>query len=187
MTTDLILDIVLRWMHIFAAIAAVGGTIFQRVALLPAVAELPQDVRQRLHDTVRTRWARVVHAAILFLLVSGLVNFFGVIRNYDIVPYYHALFGIKFLLAFGIFFIASMLLGRSETARRFQQNARYWLTVNLLLAVVLVGISGVLKTAPKSPKVAEPAAAAAVSRVDNLVWSARPGVDKIGIGVGNPD
>ena len=167
MPTDLILDIVLRWMHIFAALAAVGGMIFQRVALLPAVAELPDDFRQRLHAAVRARWARVVHAAILFLLVSGLVNFFGIIRNYTLEPYYHALFGVKFLVAFGVFFIASMLLGRSETAQRFQKNARYWLTVNLVLAVIVVGISGILKTAPKRPKVV------ATCRPSGSKWTGR--------------
>jgi uncharacterized membrane protein len=158
MPTELILDIVLRWMHIFAALAAVGGMVFQRVALVPAVAELPEEFRLRLHVAVRSRWARVVQGAILFLLVSGLVNFVGIVRNYELARYYHALFGVKFLVAFGIFFISSMLTGRSETAQRFQKNARYWLTVNLLLAVIVVGISGILKTAPKQSKTAHPTA-----------------------------
>jgi uncharacterized membrane protein len=156
MNTELILDIVLRWMHIFAAIAAVGGMIFQRVALVPAMAELPEDFRLRLHAAMRARWARVVHASILFLLISGLVNVVGIIRNYELARYYHVLFGVKFLLGFGVFFIASMLTGRSEAAGRFQKNARYWLTVNLLLAVIIVGLSGILKTAPKRPKIDPP-------------------------------
>jgi hypothetical protein len=164
MNTEFIVELVFRWMHIFAAIAAVGGMIFQRVALVPAVAELPDDVRHRLHAAMRARWARVVHGSILFLLVSGLVNVVRIIQNYELVPYYHALFGIKFLLAFGIFFIASMLTGKSESAQRFQRNGRYWLTVNLLLAVLVVGLSGVLKTAPKRLKSDAPPVNTALSQ-----------------------
>ena len=175
MDTGLIIDVLLRWMHIFAAIAGVGGMIFQRVALVPAVAELPEDLRLRLHVAVRTRWARVVQGAILFLLVSGLVNFVGIVRNYELVGYYHALFGVKFLVAFGIFFIASMLTGRSETAQRFQKNARYWLTVNLLLAVIVVGISGILRTAPKRPKTALPNATTAQIEPGNKTGAIRFG------------
>jgi uncharacterized membrane protein len=152
MTTDFIIELLFRWMHMFASIAAVGGMIFQRVALVPALGELPDDLRLRLHAAMRARWARVVQGSILFLLVSGLVNVVRIIQNFELAPYYHALFGVKFLLAFGIFFIASMLTGRSDNAQRFQRNARYWLTVNLLLAVLVIGLSGVLKTAPKRPK-----------------------------------
>ena len=40
-----ILGILFRWMHILAAIAAVGGTFFIRLALLPSLAELPDETR----------------------------------------------------------------------------------------------------------------------------------------------
>ena len=33
---DLVIDLVVRWMHIFCAIMLVGSTIFMRVAYVPA-------------------------------------------------------------------------------------------------------------------------------------------------------
>ena len=157
------LDVVLRWMHILAAITAVGGTFFARLALLPAIEEtLPADSRKSLHDAIRRRWSKIVAASIAFLLISGLVNFVArIVPNYELPKFYHPLFGVKFLLALGIFFIASVLSGRSAMADRFRQNARKWLTINAVLAVLVVLISGVLKTAEKTKKPAEPAAAAA--------------------------
>ncbi|HEV3341392.1 MAG TPA: hypothetical protein VG125_13570 [Pirellulales bacterium] len=150
------LAIVLRWMHILAAMTAVGGTIFMRMALVPSVSVLPDDQRKALHEQVRSRWVKFVMGAILFLLVSGLINFFRRINAgipADVKGLYHGLFGVKFLLALVIFFLASALTGRAAALARFRQNAKLWLSVNLTLAVIVVCISGVLRFIPegKSP------------------------------------
>jgi hypothetical protein len=63
------------------------------------------------------------------------------------------LFGIKFLLALAIFFLASVLTGHSARTQKFRDNRRLWLTVNLVLAVLVVCISGILRKSdpPKKP------------------------------------
>ena len=148
------LGVVLRWMHILAAITAVGGTIFSRVALLPAASSLPEDPRRALLEGIRSRWSKFVAGAILLLLVSGLWNFMQMERSYKLGALYHALFGIKFLLAFAIFFLASVLNGCGALALKLRANARYWLTVNMTLAILVVCISGVLRGLPHPPKAA---------------------------------
>ncbi len=160
------LGVVLRWMHILAAITAVGGTIFSRVALLPAASGLPEEPRRALLEGIRSRWSKFVAGAILFLLVSGLWNFMQMERAYKLGALYHALFGIKFLLAFAIFFLASVLNGRSALAQKVRANARCWLTVNMTMAILVVCISGVLRGLPHPPKIAA-APAAAVSLTPN--------------------
>jgi uncharacterized membrane protein len=162
-----ILGIVLRWMHIFAAIALFGGTIFQRIALHPTVGELDAEQRALVADGVRRRWSKVVMVAILFLLVSGLVNYILTVKAFkalgavnpddNLPPLFHALWGIKFLLALVVFFFASVLSGRSEGTKRFRENAGKWLTVNLVLATIIVCISGVLRSTHTGPNVKPPA------------------------------
>jgi uncharacterized membrane protein len=145
------LAIVFRWMHILAAITAVGGTVFMRMALVPSVVVLPDDARKALHEQVRARWVKFVMGAILFLLVSGFYNFFRRLNTglpADFKGLYHGLFGVKFLLALAIFFLASALTGRAAALARFRQNAKLWLSVNLTLAVIVVCISGVLRFIP---------------------------------------
>ena len=155
-----ILGLLFRWLHILAAITAVGGTIFSRAALLPAAAELADDQRAKLMENIRRRWSKFVMAAILFLLVSGFYNFFMMMKLYKLPWPYQMLFGIKFLLALAIFFIASLLAGRSKAAQSFRQKAKFWLSVNIVLAVILVCISGVLRALPHTPKAAVAAPAA---------------------------
>lgn len=147
---EFFIGLVSRWLHVLAAIAAVGGTIFARFALLPSLQELPEAERKELHDRIRRRWSKVVMAAIGFLLLSGIYNFVMIARSpllddEKFKPIYHALFGVKFVLALAVFFIASALVGRSPAFAGLRANAKKWLSINLLLAVLIVCISGFMR------------------------------------------
>ena len=151
---------VLRLLHILAAITAVGGAVFARFALLPCIQSLGEDECRRVHDGVRPRFARLVHISILFLLVSGLINYIMFVRaardfstewRETYMSTYHMLFGIKFLLALAIFAISSILVGRSPGTQKIRDNARFWLNINLALALAVVMISGVMRLTHVGP------------------------------------
>ena len=150
-----VLATLFRVVHILAAIVAVGGAFYLRLVLLPAMGELGPEVSEKLHAATRARWSRVVGAATLLLLVSGLYTVMNTNRSYDLSSEYQMLFGIKFLLAFFVFFISSVLPGRTAVAERFRQRLSFWLTLNLMAAVILVILAGVLRMMPHVPK--EPA------------------------------
>jgi uncharacterized membrane protein len=98
-------------MHVFAAVIAVGGSAFLRLVLMP-VAErtLPEPAHTELRVGVVRRWQKFVHTCILLFLVSGFYNYLFITRHDHVdQPLYHALFGIKFLLALGVFAIAVAL------------------------------------------------------------------------------
>jgi uncharacterized membrane protein len=179
------LGLVSRWLHILAAMAAVGGTIFQRMALLPSASLLPDDARRQLVEAIRQRWARWVMLAILFLLVSGLYNFVVIAKQLPDTSkgLYHGLFGVKFLLAMAIFFVASALAGRSEAFANMRQNARTWLTINLVMAVVLVCISGFLRTIPRQTAASQREAGAPAEPSAAEGWHAPN--DVMGVELGN--
>ena len=147
--------LVSRWFHILAAIAAVGGTIFARFVVLPSLDTLPPGERDALHAKMRARWSKIVAISIGLLLLSGLYNIAmlemhtTVGRDYR---WYRPLFGVKLLLALVIFALASLLSGKTAAAQKLRQNARFWMNLNITLAVILVCISGVLRTAEKRPK-----------------------------------
>jgi hypothetical protein len=140
----------LRWAHILAAMVAVGGLFYARFGLLPAMQLLDEATREKLHDGIRRRWLPWVIGAITLLLASGLANF--LIFNDAAQAWedgtwmkqtkYHALFGVKFLLALGVFYLASGLVGRGEGTAWIRANRGKWLSVTLLLAVGVVMISG---------------------------------------------
>jgi uncharacterized membrane protein len=148
-----IIDILVRWMHILPALTMVGATIFMRFALHPSLGTLPDSQRAELQAAVRGRWSKVVMASIGLLLLSGIINI-GLMATRGQLPggLYHPLLAIKILLALVVFYIASLLVGRSGTADKIRRNASFWLTLNVVLAVTVVCIAGVMRSADHSPK-----------------------------------
>jgi hypothetical protein len=162
----------LRLLHLLAAITVVGGSVFMRFALLPAVRTITEEQRRSLHDAVRARWSRLVQLSILFLLVTGLINYVMFVQaaktwsaewREAYSSAYHMLFGVKFLMALVIFALASILTGRSPGTQRIRDNSRFWLNINLAMALAVVMISGVMRlthvgpTDPSEQRTAEPA------------------------------
>jgi uncharacterized membrane protein len=156
---------ILRWLHLVAAMTLVGGTIFMRFGLAPSFGVLSDEHRRALHEQVRSRWSKLVMASITFLLISGFVNyviFYQTIQTaawdqwrHSFNAVYQAVFGVKFLLAMAIFFIASAASGRSESLRQFRQNAKLWLTVNVVFAISVVALSGILRLTHIGPTLAD--------------------------------
>ena len=149
--------LILRYMHILGAIALMGGAIFMRFALRPVVVQLPPETKDSLHEQVRSRWSKLVMVSSALLLISGIVNL-ALAAQFEFKPVlgsekgYHMLVGIKFILALPIFAIAALLSGRTNIAKRMQQNAEFWMNLNLLLALVMVLMGGYLKFVYRVPK-----------------------------------
>jgi uncharacterized membrane protein len=159
MTSNLLLPVLMRWIHILAAITAVGGTLFLRFVLLPAASRAlsPED-HVRLRETMIGRWQRIVHACILAFVVSGFYNYLAITRfDHEGQPFYHALFGIKFLMALCVFALAVILTSKRPWPEALRANMRFWGALLAGAAIGVVLISGVMKVMPKSP--AEPPAA----------------------------
>lgn len=141
-------SLVLRWLHILPAIALLGGSIFMRLGFIPAIATLNEDDKKLAQEGARKGWAKVVMISILLLLVSGLANVALTEMNFDWVEGspWRILMMAKILLALAVFFIASMVVGRSERAAKWRENLPFWLNVNILLAVAVVMIGGAMKS-----------------------------------------
>ena len=143
------LALVMRWAHILAAIVALGGSVFLRLVYLPAVAStLPEEPATRLRERILSRWKRIVHTCILLFLVSGFYNYLVVTGPaHKGQPLYHALFGVKFLLALAVFYLALALTSSSRFGAGLRKKGPVGLTLLVLFAVLIVLISGYLKVA----------------------------------------
>lgn len=141
------LDVVSRCLHVLAAAALLGGSIFSRFVLLPSAAELSDAEHEKLRAGVLSRWKRFVHGGIAVLLASGFYNFVRALPAHRGQEGYHAIIGVKILLAVTVFFLASVLVGRSSASAAMRQNARRWAGLIVLLGTAIVVISGYAKVA----------------------------------------
>ncbi|HVJ81231.1 MAG TPA: hypothetical protein VNC50_09200 [Planctomycetia bacterium] len=148
MPVDL-LPLVSRWTHVGSVILLVGGAFFLRYVLAAAASELPETEHEALRDRVRRRWAKFVHPLSGLLLLSGFYNFY--LRMGTAERPWHMIAGMKILLGLGVVFLASALVGRSPGLQKIRDNWKFWLQINLILALVIVLMSGYLKFIPNKP------------------------------------
>jgi uncharacterized membrane protein len=153
--------LLLRWAHVLAAIVAMGGLVFARFALVPALRDVDEATRDRIHEGIRRSWLPWVIAAITLLLASGLANFLLFNARVKAEGWadgawmrqtgYHALFGAKFLLALVVFYLASGLVGRGEGTRWIRADRATWLSVTLGLGLAVVMLSGWMRQLHTGP------------------------------------
>lgn len=158
---QLILDAVSRFAHVGTAIALVGGSIFMRFVLMPAANQLPTDAHDHLRAAVLAKWKRFVHGGIALFLLSGFYNYMRLMGAHKGDKLWHMLVGIKILLAFVVFFVASALVGKSKSFEALRQQRAKWLGIVVLLALVIVAMSSFLKVRKFEPAAIAPAAASA--------------------------
>jgi uncharacterized membrane protein len=135
-----------RWLHVSTAIVLVGGTVLMRFVLTPSAEKLPQPEHDRLRELVTATWRKVVMAGIALFLLTGFYNYLVVaLPQHHGDKVYHALMGIKILAAFGVFFLAEALVGRSAAFAPLRQKRKTWLLVLIVVAFAIVAISSLLR------------------------------------------
>lgn len=139
------IDVISRVTHVGTAIVVAGGSVFLLAVLSPVIHDLDKEAGSRVSAAVVGRWRRFVHIGIALFLVSGFYNYFRAIPLHRGDGLYHGLVGTKMLLAFVLFFLASVLVGRSERFEPMRQQRQKWLRVVVALATVIVAISGYVK------------------------------------------
>ncbi len=149
MTTELALSLLMRWIHVLTAIVLVGGLIFYRLVFVPVAAKvLSEEEQEKLHVPLMRRWKMFIHPPIVLFLLSGFYNYaFVTSANHEGQALYHALFGVKFLLALGVFALAIVMTSTMGWSENLRKKQALW-SMLVLLSVVVVLIGGYLKVMP---------------------------------------
>ncbi len=148
------LMLVSRVLHVLSAVVLVGGVFYLRMVVAPGVPAGDAASADLWFAGRRSAWAKWVGIATLLLLVSGLFNYIRIIQtNEPLGPLYHALLGVKFLLAPVVFGLAAVIAGKSATADRLRQNMTKWLGVCLAAGLLTVALGSVVRSLPHVPKV----------------------------------
>ncbi len=148
MDLETVVSLLSRWVHVGFAIVLLGGSFFIRFVLTPAAEQLPDQEHAAFRERILVRWKGIVMLGIAMLMVSGFYNYLVVaLPQHRGDRLYHPVMGTKILLAFGVFFLASALTGRSAALEPIRRNRKWWLTVLILLATAVVALGGFLKVA----------------------------------------
>ena len=133
-----VLAVLMRWIHITSVVTLIGGFIYARFALSPALAAVPEPTRGEIGDRGVANFRPLLYTVLVTILGSGLYNY---LTKPGYPPYYHMLIGIKFLFVLHIFAVTILctIPGAGETKRK------RWLTGLVSSGLVVIAISGYLR------------------------------------------
>lgn len=133
--TDVLL-VIMRWIHIASMATLIGGLIYGRLVMAPAIATLAPDAGESLSDTAARFFRPLVFAAIAGLVVSGTFNLLTTTGHR---PIYHMLLGVKLLLALHVFAV-SILIVQPKNPRRVRM-----MTGTLISGLIILAIAAWLR------------------------------------------
>lgn len=147
-----VVDLLSRVFHTTCAATLLGGIVYLRFVLAPAMAS-GDDAETVCYAGRRRAWSLCVGICTGLLLLSGFYNFLNIIGANEKLPsLYHAVFGIKFLLALVVFGVVALLAGKTPLAAKLQSRMKLWLNVALVSALGVFVCGAVLRSVPKVPK-----------------------------------
>ena len=136
--------VLIRWMHILPVIIMLGGSYFFRFVLLPTGnSALDPGLFKSFKVQVIRKWRMMIMLCMALILISGFLYYFMVGRaEHDGEALYHALFGIKFILAMVVFTLISMVYGSKQ---RLGAKGPMVGAITIALGIVVVLIAGYMR------------------------------------------
>jgi uncharacterized membrane protein len=137
-TLRAVLGVSMRWIHITSVVTLMGGFIFARFALAPALATLAEPERGTLGKKVVGNFRPLLYTVLVTVIGSGLYNY---LMKPSYPPHYHMWIGIKFLFALHIFAVA--VLYTIPDAEAVKRNR--WLSGMIASGLIIIAISAYLR------------------------------------------
>jgi uncharacterized membrane protein len=128
-----VLAVLMRWLHIISVITLLGGMIYARYVLAPALTGLPEGEKNNILARSAENFRSLILVTVFIILLSGLYNLF---TKPNIPAGYHMWFGIKILFVLHIFAV-SFLLARSSVSEEKRNRLMTGVVASGILVTIL--------------------------------------------------
>jgi hypothetical protein len=139
---NILLQSLFHWLHLVAAITALGGTIFMVMVTFPVLGRLGEEVRAQFLERAHGKVMMLTLHSFGLLIVTGFINMIRVFTAGRPTDLYNLLLVAKVFLALGLFAIGLMLFLPSDALKDFQARRPFWMRVNAILGLIIVFLSG---------------------------------------------
>ena len=133
-----VLGVCMRWIHIASVVTLIGGFIYARFVLAPALASLPPSERELAGGVAVTSFRPLMFFVLIAAIGSGMYNY---ANKASFPPGYQMWFGIKMLLVLHI--AASAILYSVRASSQAKRN-RTALSI-AISGLIVVAISAYLR------------------------------------------
>ncbi len=121
MTSGDLFLVVVRWIHVVAAAAWVGGSIFYLFVLRPALRRSPEAGR-KINEATAAEFGALVDTCIFVILVTGVILTFNRLTGGVTGPSYGIVLGVKIALSVWMFILARGRRRRAALLDMYGQN-----------------------------------------------------------------
>lgn len=137
-TLRAVLAVCMRWIHVTSVVTLIGGFIFAKYAVAPALAAITEPERGSIGNRIVESFRPLLYTVLVTVLGSGLYNY---LTKASYPPRYHMLIGIKFLFVLHIFAVAVLYTKLDvDEAKRNR-----WLQGMVFSGLIIIAISAYLR------------------------------------------
>jgi uncharacterized membrane protein len=137
-TPGVVLAVFMRFLHISSVVALIGGFIYARLAVWPALASFGAAESPALIEAMAARFRGMLYTLLGTTLISGLYNY---LTKSAYPPHYHMVIGIKFLFVLHIFAVSILYaMPQADPAKR-----KRWLSGMAISGLIVIAISADLR------------------------------------------
>ena len=137
LTFGVVLGVFFRWLHIASIVCLIGGFVYARFAVWPALATLGSQTAA-FENRMIAGFRGFLYSVLAANLISGLYNF---LTKPSYPPYYQMVIGVKFLFVLHIYAVTILYtLPTGDTAKR-----RRWLTGMVTTGLIIIALSAILR------------------------------------------
>jgi uncharacterized membrane protein len=137
-TLRAVLAVCMRWIHVTSVVTLIGGFVFARFAVAPALESIAEPERSALGKRIVGNFRPLLYLVLASVLGSGLYNY---LTKASYPPHYHMWIGIKFLFVLHIFAVA--ILYTIPDAQEVKRKR--WLTGMVASGLIIFAISAYLR------------------------------------------
>jgi uncharacterized membrane protein len=132
-TLSAVLGVCMRWIHIASVVTLIGGFIYARFVLAPALASAAPAERNSLTAAAQSAFRPLLFVVIATVLISGIYNY-ATKASYP--PGYHMWMGIKLLLVLHVVSAAILDSTRAPNPAKSSRTA-LGIVITGLLAIAI--------------------------------------------------
>jgi hypothetical protein len=138
-----------RVLHIAAACTSLGGLVYARAVLWPALARLPEPARADFLAAVIRRFAWIKWSGVAVVAVTGVVGWIHVWPRVAAPAAYAASFALKMGGAVGLGTITFLLALPADRLRPMQRRRALWSAINIACGLAILAGAALMRAVSK--------------------------------------
>ena len=135
-----------RVLHIAAACTSLGGLVYARAVLWPALARLPAGAREDFFAAVVRRFAWIKWSGVAVVALTGVVQWQAVWPRVTAPSAYLAFFVLKMCGAVGLATITFLLAIPADCSRSMRRRRGLWAGINIACGLAILVGAALMRT-----------------------------------------